>query len=102
MVLAAILIPIVAKARMLAHRAASAGNLRQWGVAAALYRADNRMRMPVEGKSLGQSGSLDRADYAWWSDVGSAVNAKAWFTVLPPYAGGRPLADLLPGESAAA
>lgn len=100
-VLAAILIPVSGRARMMANRAASASNLRQWGVAAALYRVDNRMRMPVEGRATGKSGSLDRADYAWWAEVGQPHNERAWFNVLPPYAGERPLADILPGGSAA-
>lgn len=100
-VLAAILIPVSGRVRMMANRAASASNLRQWGVAAALYRVDNRMRMPVEGTATGKSGSLSRNDYAWWSDVGAPVNAKAWFNVLPPYAGEKPLADILPGGSSA-
>lgn len=100
-ILAAILIPTVGRVRMMGNRAASASNLRQWGTAIGLYQADHRGHLPVEGGGSGKSGSLDRADYAWWSDVGAAFNEKAWFNVLPPYASARPLKDLLPGSSAA-
>lgn len=100
-ILAAILLPVVGRVRMQANRAASASNLRQWGVAFGLYIVENRNRLPTEGTSKGKSGSLEKEDFAWWSDVGADYNANAWFNVLPPYANERPLKDWLPGASRA-
>jgi prepilin-type N-terminal cleavage/methylation domain-containing protein/prepilin-type processing-associated H-X9-DG protein len=89
-ILAAILIPTVAKVRESARKSQSVSNLRQWGTALHLYLADSKGRMPNRGL----------ADRPSWAQVESndprAVNA--WYNVLPPYASERALRDLPPEQ----
>tara|TARA_R110002050_G_scaffold113538_1_gene228435 strand:- start:51 stop:722 length:672 start_codon:yes stop_codon:yes gene_type:complete len=65
-----------------------------------LYQADHHGALPVEGDYKGKiPGVGDPADFAWWHQVGHEINDKAWYNVLPPYAGESPLRDLLPGAT---
>jgi prepilin-type N-terminal cleavage/methylation domain-containing protein/prepilin-type processing-associated H-X9-DG protein len=99
-VLIALILLAVSRVRIAAYRSASASNLRQWGSTMLLYQADNRGHLPVEGNYQGNIPGTDAADFAWWHQVDHVINAKAWYNVLPPYAGESALRDLLPGSSA--
>ena len=59
--------------------AACANNMRQWGLAMALYCNDYRDFMPYEGVNYG---------------VDTGFNLRAWFNVLPPYINQPSLKDL--------
>ena len=83
-ILAAILIPTVARARSLAHQAACISHLRNWGVALQMQLQADRNRIPYEGND----------DAVTWADTRATSNARAWFNLLPPYNGSASLADL--------
>lgn len=83
-ILAAILLPVVGRARGLAHQAACITNLRNWGIALQMQLQADRNRIPYEGND----------DAITWSDTRSVSNAQAWFNLLPPYNGSAPLSEL--------
>jgi prepilin-type N-terminal cleavage/methylation domain-containing protein/prepilin-type processing-associated H-X9-DG protein len=89
-VLAAIIIPTAGAVRKAAHNTLCKSNLRQWGVAMQLFTNDSKQRpIPYEGGP--------NNDYITWNSaangVGNAANAQAWFNVLPPYVGQKPMRD---------
>ena len=70
-VLAAMLLPALAKAREKERSTQCAGNLRQWGLAFQLYANDNDDFLPRRGQGVQALFQIDRpAD---------------WFNALPPY-----------------
>jgi prepilin-type N-terminal cleavage/methylation domain-containing protein/prepilin-type processing-associated H-X9-DG protein len=98
-ILAALILLVATRVRVAAYRSASAGNLRQWGSTMLLYQADNRGHLPVEGNYQGNIPGTEAEDFAWWQQVGHVINTKAWYNVLPPYAGESALRDLMPGST---
>lgn len=62
----------------------SGNNLRQWGQALVLYTGENNGAIPYEGD----------ADRVTWGSIASGVNETAWFNVLPPYVGQKPMREL--------
>lgn len=67
--LMAMLLPSLSRARELARRVQCSNNLRQWGVASYMYREDNDNFLPTEGTYLHPG------------------KPYTWFNVLPPYLG---------------
>lgn len=93
-ILAAIIIPTVGAVRKAAHNTLCKSNLRQWGVALQLFTNESKQRyIPYEG-------GPDN-DYLTWNSaangVGNAANDSAWFNVLPPYVGQKPMRDYVGG-----
>ncbi|MFC1806503.1 type II secretion system protein [Planctomycetota bacterium] len=72
-VLMALLMPVVHKARGMAHSATCKGNLRQLGQALSLYMEDHDDFIPRRGQGVRELSKIDRE-----SD---------WFNALPYYAG---------------
>jgi prepilin-type N-terminal cleavage/methylation domain-containing protein/prepilin-type processing-associated H-X9-DG protein len=105
-ILAAILMPVLAKAQARAKQAESLSNVKQWAVAQNMYVDDNNQCLPltkVPNGTPGTPGGYDE-DQPNWNDLGdvyhtaSTGNAQAaqvingvWFDALPTYVGGRPL-----------
>jgi prepilin-type N-terminal cleavage/methylation domain-containing protein/prepilin-type processing-associated H-X9-DG protein len=96
-ILAAMLLPALARAKERASRIVCLGNLRQWGVALNLYVDDNAQALPdfsipstAPGAPAGYS--QDRIN---WTDLTAFQNAgagnSAWFNALPGYVSQRPL-----------
>jgi prepilin-type N-terminal cleavage/methylation domain-containing protein/prepilin-type processing-associated H-X9-DG protein len=88
-ILAAMLLPSLAKAKESARRARCLSNLRQWGMAEVMYAADNQDGIPRDGYG---------ADGSWFSTktynglpTGTPDDPFAWFNLLPLYVGGKPM-----------
>lgn len=71
-VLAGVALPVLGRAVDRAESATCVGNLRQWGLATALYAGDNGDLLPADGAPNGIS------------------TARAWYADLPPVLGMRP------------
>jgi len=91
-ILAALLLPALAKAKENANRAACMSNLKQWGLAAILYVDDSQQVFPWPRF---QTASTQVQDNPLWTDINqfyfSGQGNDVWFNVLPSYVGGRPL-----------
>jgi type II secretory pathway pseudopilin PulG len=91
-ILAALLLPALAKAKEKARDVGCINNLRQWGLAATLYVDDNRQVFPWPRF---QVSSTQQQDNPTWDDINQFYFAgqgdDVWFNALPLYVGGRPL-----------
>ncbi|HEY5296853.1 MAG TPA: prepilin-type N-terminal cleavage/methylation domain-containing protein [Verrucomicrobiae bacterium] len=90
-ILAAMLLPALAKAKQKAYRAVCTGNLRQWGLALDMYLDDNNEVFPdfsIANNTPGARSGYDQ-DNLLWSDLAGFAAAgygkSAWFNALPPY-----------------
>ena len=96
-VLAAMLLPALAKARESARRAGCLSNLRQWGLALTLYVDDSNQVFPAARIPKGTPGTpaTYSDDNLLWTDLASFAAAGAgstgWFNALPPYISAKPL-----------
>jgi len=96
-ILAALLLPALARAKEKANRIACTGNLRQLGLAQTLYFDDNRQTFPAARIPKSAPGAPPgySDDNMLWSDLASFAAAGqteiAWFNVLPPNLGAKPL-----------
>ncbi len=102
-ILAAMLLPALARAKEQANRAGCTGNMRQWGLAQSMYLDDNRGVFPltkiVASSPYTPSGYNDKAPT--WLDLtdiqvmseqaGVPYGANAWFNALPQYVASTPL-----------
>ena len=82
-ILAALLLPVAAKAKARAAGAICLGNLRQWGAATQLYVAEHRGLLPEEGVANPQEERNQLSDAA----IG-------WYIQLPRVAGLPPYRDM--------
>jgi prepilin-type N-terminal cleavage/methylation domain-containing protein/prepilin-type processing-associated H-X9-DG protein len=96
-ILAAMLLPALAKAKEKANRMTCLNNMKQWGLAQTMYVDDNNQTYPEKDIPLpsGDNGLMS------WDDVVYAGQGNdAWFNVLPPYVNAKPLwyyAGVMPG-----
>jgi type II secretory pathway pseudopilin PulG len=72
-ILAALLLPALARARVKSRAAQCTANLRQWGIALRLYADDNADFLPRRGQGVQPLAEIDRPE--------------DWFNALPPYLG---------------
>jgi prepilin-type N-terminal cleavage/methylation domain-containing protein/prepilin-type processing-associated H-X9-DG protein len=78
-ILAAMLLPALARAKTIAQKTDCMNKLRQWGLAQAMYSQDNSDCIPRE--SAQTSGS----SYDFWAQVKDLKNnADVWYNALPP------------------
>ena len=91
-ILAAMLLPALAKAKNKAQQTACYNNLKQWGLAATMYADDNNQAFPWPRF---QVALVQQQDNPTWGDISGFNNVNqgndVWFNALPSYVGGRPL-----------
>jgi len=102
-ILAAMLLPALAKAKEKASRTMSLNNLKQWGLAQNLYIGDSNEILPATKIPTGTPGTgpTYNEDAPTWADLtGIEFNNKinntsygrdAWFNALPSYIASMPL-----------
>jgi hypothetical protein len=91
-ILAAMLLPALAKAKAKAQQISSLSNSRQWGLANSMYVEDNNQIFPF---ARYQVSALPQQDTPLWGDVVTFYNLHigndVWFNALPPYVSAKPL-----------
>jgi prepilin-type N-terminal cleavage/methylation domain-containing protein/prepilin-type processing-associated H-X9-DG protein len=95
-ILAAVLLPVLAKAEEKAVRAGCASNLRQWGLALTMYLDDNRVfpMAKIPNGTPGAPSGYDEDDPSWSALTvfhAAGQGDDVWYNGLPSYAGGVPL-----------
>jgi len=98
-ILAAMLLPALAKAKQKAQVAACTNNLRQWGLAQNMYLEDNHDVFPLPKIPTATPGSPGyNENTPGWSNFADFHNAgqgdNAWFNGLPTYVGAKPLWEI--------
>lgn len=78
--LLAILLPSIGRAKDQVRRVMCRNNLRQWGVAVQLYRGDHKDYLPTEGPSVPTVAGINKPN--------------TWYNVLPPYLGAPAYKDV--------
>ncbi|MFO1476641.1 MAG: prepilin-type N-terminal cleavage/methylation domain-containing protein [Verrucomicrobiota bacterium] len=75
-ILAAMLLPALARARTSAQRISCLNKLRQWGIAVTMYTQENENLLPRESATA--SASLNN-----WTQVTNSANGDVWYNALP-------------------
>jgi prepilin-type N-terminal cleavage/methylation domain-containing protein/prepilin-type processing-associated H-X9-DG protein len=84
-ILAAMLLPALARAKEAANQSKCRSNLRQWAITLDMYSPDFKDTLPRDGMgSSGMYGNGNPVD-------GGPLDPNAWFNVLPPMMANRPL-----------
>jgi prepilin-type N-terminal cleavage/methylation domain-containing protein len=91
-ILAAMLLPALAKAKEKANRIYCLGDMKQWGLAQTMYVDDNNQIYP---SPKFETGTPQQQDTPTWADVVYFYSANqgndVWFNALPPYINSKPL-----------
>jgi prepilin-type N-terminal cleavage/methylation domain-containing protein len=102
-ILAALLLPALAKAKEKANRISCLSNLKQWGLAQTMYLDDYNQvftRTKIPNGTPGTPGDYNEDNPRWLdlTDVeffdnqnGTSYGRDAWFNALPPYIHAKPL-----------
>ncbi|HEY4416767.1 MAG TPA: H-X9-DG-CTERM domain-containing protein, partial [Verrucomicrobiae bacterium] len=97
-ILAAMLLPALARAKAKAQQTVCLSNLKQWGLADSMYVSDYNERFPFP-RYQADAAPAD-ADNPTWIDIAAyhyntkpVVGDDVWFNALPSYISGRPMYD---------
>ena len=102
-ILAAMLLPALAKAKAKAQNANCLSNLKQWGIAQTIYVDENDQVFPMTkitnstpgtppGYQEDQPNFLDLTDVEYFNNANGTSNGRdAWFNALPPNIKSKPL-----------
>jgi prepilin-type N-terminal cleavage/methylation domain-containing protein len=95
-ILAAMLLPTLAKAKAKAQQTSCLNNLRQWGLADSMYVDDNNQTYPYS-RYQSDASSTDQKEPIW-TDIAAyhynynpPIGDDVWFNTLPPLVASRPL-----------
>ena len=96
-ILAALILPALARAKEESYHSNCTSNLKQWGMAMTMYLDDSSQVFPDAKITNGTPNAPANynEDAVQWSDLtvfatnGEGMNA--WFNALPPYVGSKPL-----------
>lgn len=97
-ILSAILIPVVGRVRDSSRKAVSASNLRQWGTALHLYLDDSLGLIPTRGPQESPTWAQIQPLPPQFAHLDNQGRATAWYNVLPPYVGEKPLHEMNASE----
>jgi prepilin-type N-terminal cleavage/methylation domain-containing protein/prepilin-type processing-associated H-X9-DG protein len=89
-ILAALLLPALAKAKEKAKRTECLNNSRQWALANHVYSSDSEDTLPRDG--MGENGSYPGNVFNG-VQTGHPTDPNAWFNVLGPEVGDKPLSS---------
>jgi prepilin-type N-terminal cleavage/methylation domain-containing protein len=101
-ILAALLVPALARAKEEAHCANCGSNLKQWGLAQTMYLDDSNQEFPQAKITNGTPGAPSgyNEDAPQWADLtafeAAGQGMTAWYNVLPPYIVKSPLWQYAP------
>ena len=83
-ILAAMLLPALARAKDKAKTANCLSNMHQWGLAEVMYASDNQETLPHDG--MGYTGQYpDSPHPPETGPIAGASDLNQWFNLLPPY-----------------
>jgi type II secretory pathway pseudopilin PulG len=95
-ILAAMLLPALAKAKAKAQQVSCLNNLKQWGLADSIYVDDNNQVFPYPRYQ--SNAALTDQDNPTWQDIAAyhynttpPVGDDVWFNALPPLVASRPM-----------
>ena len=89
-ILAAMLLPALAKAKAKAQTTTCLSNMRQWGIAMHLYASDNADQIPRDGTDQAKTYSVYSSAT---TGPGTPNDPLAWFNTLPAVVGDKPLSN---------
>jgi prepilin-type N-terminal cleavage/methylation domain-containing protein/prepilin-type processing-associated H-X9-DG protein len=89
-ILAAMILPALAKSKDRARTIQCLSNMRQWGIAVQIYAGDNQDLLPRDGTD--NTGTY-APDTGATTGPGSPQDPLAWFNTLPQLVGSKTLAD---------
>lgn len=93
-ILAALLLPALAKAKNKAQKAVCLSNLRQWGLANLMYLDDNNQTFPYPRYQDSYAATADQDNPVWLSIPtyhNQGQGDDVWFNALPSYVANKPL-----------
>ena len=91
-ILAAMLMPALAKAKARAHQAVCLSNCKQWGLAQSMYVEDSQQRFPYPRYQVSSPGDQDNPIWAainGYYNLGQGMDV--WFNALPSYVANKPM-----------